>query len=993
MFDAIIDIRKQGGKMLVPLKITTDYSLLKSMIKIETLIPFLKEQRITTAGICDYNLYGFMNFYNECKKNDIKPIVGLVIILHEKEIYCYPKSYEGYQNLLKIHTIQEQRKLTPYDFELYHHQLKIIIPFSNADIYEEIYKLNKETYIGYTSYYEKNNALLLTNQIVYIKDIRALNEQDAKYLDYLKMIEEGKTINSLEKGNYEKNYYSKDEIEKEDEESTQEFAKDIQIEIPKNQRFIPKFPVPSGTSFEYLVALTKKGIQKRLKNNVPERYSKHLKYELEVIQKMDFADYFLIVYDYVFFAKKNGILVGPGRGSAAGSLVSYSLGITEVDPIKYNLLFERFLNPERITMPDIDIDFEYTKRGKVIDYVKEKYGLDYVAGIMTFGTLGSKLVLRDIGKCLELDPEKVNKFVNLIDAKKTLKENLENPNIKCYYEKEESTKKWMDICLKIEGLKRHISTHAAGVVISSVPIDSVIPICYSGGEMLTGVTMSYLEELGLLKMDFLALRNLTIIQNVLDLIEKDTGKKINLNQIDLNDSKVLEIFKTANTSGIFQFESVGMIHFLEKLKASSFDDLVAALALFRPGPMQNIDSFIRRKEGKERVDYLHPDLEPILKETYGIIVYQEQIMQILSKIGGFTFSESDNIRRAMSKKKKEVIENSATKFIQGATKKGYEKELAQKIYDLILKFANYGFNKAHSVSYAMIGYQMAYLKVNYPIYYITNLLNMNINATEKTKEYLMEAKKQNYHVFHPDINQSEDSYRIIKNGIILPFSVIKSLGSESCETILKERKNNGQFTDFFNFVARTYGHSINKKTIEALIDAGAFLGFEKSYETLKENIDSAINYATLVSDLDGSLMKDIDIVMKPTLKRVEDKTTDERKREYDTFGFYLSNHPASKYNSKEITKLENIEVKFDKFIKCVVIVENIRQIETKKKEPMAFIHGSDETGSRDFVVFANVFPLLNGIQKNDLILIEGKVTKRFDKYQINVSNITRSKGS
>jgi len=970
--------------MYVPLKITTDYSLLKSCIKIEQLIPFLKENHISTAAICDENLYGVMDFYDACQKNNLKPLIGLEIKYLEKKIYCYAKNYQGYQNLLKLHSIQETREITRIDLEMHHHQIKVILPFEYQELLADLQEITSEVWLGYRTFFEKNNALLLTNKVVYVRDIKALKESDTVLLDYLKMIQTGKTKSEITFGNYEKNYFLDDKnLEQDDIDSTLEFSKDINIEIPKNNRYIPHYDSKIENSYEYLVALARKGLMKRCNNQVPDNYWQRLKFELETISKMGFVDYFLIVYDYVFFAKKNGILVGPGRGSAAGSLVSYSLGITDVDPIKYHLLFERFLNPERITMPDIDIDFEYTKRGLVIEYVKKRYGNDSVAGIMTFGTLGSKLVLRDIGKCLELDSITINKFVALIDPKKTLKDNLENPAVKFYIENNIEIQKWYELCLRLEGLKRHISTHAAGVVISSVPLDTVIPICFSGGEMLTGVTMSYLEELGLLKMDFLALRNLTIIQNILDLIEKDTHEKINLNKINLNDPKVLDLFKKADTIGIFQFESVGMMHFLEKLKANSFDDLVAALALFRPGPMQNIDSFIRRKEGKEKIDYLHPDLEEILKDTYGIIVYQEQIMQILSKIGGFSFAESDNIRRAMSKKKKEVIEEFQNKFIEGAIKKNYSKELALKIYELILKFANYGFNKAHSVSYALIGYQMAYLKVNYPIYYIANLLNMSINATDKTKEYFLEAKKRNYELVHPDINWSFRTYRILSNKLILPFSVIKNIGSEGVDTIIKERETNGNYQDFFDFVARTYGKSVNKKTIESLIDAGAFYQFESSYQTLKENIDSAINYATLVGDLDASF------VMKPNLKRSNEEEVDDRTREMATFGFFLSNHPSSKYQDITITKLEKIAEKFDKYVKCVVVIEGIRKIETKKKEPMAFVHASDESGDMDFVVFSSVYPLLSKIEKNDLVLIEGKVSKRFDKYQINVTNITK----
>ncbi len=969
--------------MVVPLKIVTDYSLLKSCIKINNLIPFLKEHKITAAAIVDENLYGVMEFYNACEKEKIKAVIGLEIEFGNNKIYVYAKNNQGYQNLLKLHTKKEEKNLTKEDFFKYKKDLKIILPFQYLESLEELEQIFEDVWIGYQTEWEKNNALIKTSKIVYVRNIRALKESDTLDLDYLKMIDQGITIQELEKENYQYNYFDFQSIEEDDEQTTQEFISDILIKIPKENRFIPHYDTKIENSMEYLVSLAKKGLQKRFGGKIPEGYIKRLKYELEVIEKMGFADYFLIVYDYVLFAKKNGILVGPGRGSAAGSLVSYCLGITDVDPLKYHLFFERFLNPERITMPDIDIDFEYTKRGQVIDYVKEKYGIQNVAGIMTFGTLGSKMVLRDIGKCLELSNDTINKIIGNIDAKRTLKENLENPSIKFYVENNAEIKNWYQIGMRIEGLKRHVSTHAAGIVISSVPIDTVIPICYSGGEMLTGVTMSYLEELGLLKMDFLALRNLTIIQNVLDLIKKDTNQTIDLNKINLNDSKVLNLFYRADTSGIFQFESIGMINFLSKLKPSCFNDLVAALALYRPGPMDNIDTFIRRKEGKEKVEYLHKDLEPILKDTYGIMVYQEQIMQVLSKIGGFTFAESDNIRRAMSKKKKEIIDEYRDKFVKGACEKGYMQELAEKIYDLIAKFANYGFNKAHSVSYAIIGYQMAYLKVNYPIYYLANLLNMSINSVEKTKEYLVELKKRNYKIYPPDINFSTKEYRITKNGLILPLTVIKNLGSESTETILKEREKNGPYEDFFRFVARTYGKSVNRKTIENLINAGAFFRMEKSYASLKENIDSAINYATLVSDLDESL------VLKPTLKKVEKEEMDNRTREFEMFGFYISNHPSSKYNDPSIMKLENIKAHFDSYVKCVVMIENIRRIETKKKEPMAFLSCSDETHSADFVVFKNVYPLLNNLAKNDFVWIEGRVTKRFDNYQINVINITK----
>ncbi|MBP5407614.1 MAG: DNA polymerase III subunit alpha, partial [Bacilli bacterium] len=553
--------------------------------------------------------------------------------------------------------------------------------------------------------------------------------------------------------------------------STEEFAELIDLEIPKNNRYIPHYDNKIKDSFVYLSSLCKKGLSKRLNNEMPDEYKKRLIMELNVIKDMGFVDYFLIVYDYVKFAKTHNILVGPGRGSAAGSLVSYCLGITNIDPIKYDLLFERFLNPERITMPDIDIDFEYTKRNQVIDYVKERYGETNVANIMTFGTLGARQVIRDVGKCLEVDPALIDKLSNLLDPKQSLKDNLSNKYVKELVENNSSIKKLYQVSYKLEGLKRHISTHAAGVVISSIPLDTVIPICKSEGDLLTGVTMEYLEELGLLKMDFLALRNLTIIQNVIELIEEETGKKINLAGIPLDDKQTINIFKHVDTEGIFQYESSGMKNFLAKLQPDNFNDLIAAVALFRPGPMQNIDTFIRRKQGKEKIIYPDDSLKEILKDTYGIMIYQEQIMQVLVKMANYSFAEADNIRRAMSKKKKEVMEKEREIFVSKAMKNGYTKEKCEEVYDLIVKFANYGFNKAHSVSYALIGYQMAYLKANYSVYFIANLLNMSIGSDVKTKEYLDEAKSKDIKVFKPNINVSTDSYLIKDNALLLPLNV------------------------------------------------------------------------------------------------------------------------------------------------------------------------------------------------------------------------------
>lgn len=971
-------MNKEDLTIFVPLKITTEYSLLKSMIKIDSLINFLKENNLNSCAICDENLYGVMEFYNKMLKNNLKPIIGLSIKIENNTLYLYAKSNQGYTNLLKIHTLKEEQSLTFETLEKYLEDIKIILPIENYDLLEKY----PESYLGYKNDTEKIEALLRSERVVYCKDTHVLKKEEEEYLKYLEAIDKGVLLKDIIS---EKDSFLNLNMKEEDKETTLEFIQDIDIKLDTKKRYIPVFDKEID-SFHHLYNLTHKGLNKRLKGSIPKNYSDRLEYELSVIKNMGFVDYFLIVYDYVLYAKKNNILVGPGRGSAAGSLVSFCLGITDVDPIKYNLLFERFLNPERITMPDIDIDFEYTKRGEVIDYVRKRYGTYSVAPILTFGTLGSKQVLRDIGRILDVDTKAMDNFVSLIDAKLSLQENLEKKEVKEYLASSSNFKKLYMDALKLEGLKRHISTHAAGVVISSVPLDNVIPIIKTNEGIMTGITMEYLEDLGLLKMDFLALRNLTIISNVLELIKENIGKTLDLNKINLNDSEIFKLFSKGDTEGIFQYESSGMKNLMLKLKPTSFTDLVASVALFRPGSMNQIDTFIRRKQGKEEITYLHEDLEPILKETYGIIIYQEQVMQILVKIGGYSYAEADIIRRAMSKKKEEIILNDREHFISEATKRGYEKETAKNIYDLIIPFAGYGFNKAHSVCYALIGYQMAYLKAKFPMYFIANLLNMSTGSVIKTKEYIDEARKKNITILKPNINESTNSFLIRKNSLLLPLSTIKNLGSSATLSIIEEREKNGLFKNFLDFVGRMYGKSVNKKTIISLIDAGVLDEFNLTKSTMTDNLDIAINYAELISNLDASFC------LAPNLEEKEEYSEEIlRKKEYESYGFYVTNHPASRYNDKSITKLDRIKEFFDRHVKCVVLLERIKTVKTKKGDNMAFITASDETNSADFVLFPKAYYMLTNLQIGSLVIIEGKVTKRYDNYQINIDFINANR--
>ena len=965
--------------MFVPLKNITEYSLLKSTIKIDSLIEFLKKHNIASCAICDTNLYGVMEFFTKMTANGLKPIIGLSVFIDGLELDLYPINNDGYKNLLKVHTLKETKELNFDNLNEYLSNIKIVLPRDSYDLLASF----PNAYLSYKNDTEKIEALLKTERCVYIRDAKCLDASDTLYLKCLEAIDKGCLLSEIE--NTHEHEYLNLMVKEEDKETTSKFIEDINLDINKKGYYIPVYNKEID-SFSYLDSLAKKGLKKRLNGVIPDAYLQRLNYELGVIKKMGFVDYFLIVYDYVLYAKKNNILVGPGRGSAAGSLVSFSIGITDVDPMKYNLLFERFLNPERISMPDIDIDFEYTKRGQVIDYVRKKYGEKSVAPIMTFGTLASKQALRDMGRILDINSELMDRFVGLIDAKTSLKDNLSRIEIKEFIHQNKELESVYQSALKIEGLKRHISTHAAGVVISSVELDEVIPLNLNTDFFMTGVTMEYLEPLGLLKMDFLALRNLTIIASVLDLIKENTGKTLDLSKINLNDPSIFKLFSNADTEGIFQYESSGMKNLMKKLKPTSFSDLVASVALFRPGPMNNIDLFVRRKHGEEKVTYLSPDLEPILKETYGVIVYQEQVMQILVKVGGYTYAEADNIRRAMSKKKESVILADKEHFIKNAIARGYEKTLAIEIYDLILKFANYGFNKAHSVSYALIGYEMAYLKVKFPIYFITNLLNMSLGSEIKTKEYIDEARKVGIKIAKPDINEAESTYKIVKEYLMLPLGSIKNLGITASSAILEERKN-GKFKDYLDFVSRVYGKSNNKKTIASLIDAGALDSFCLTKKSMMENLDAALNYASLISDLDPSF------VMKPLLEEYPEYDEEIlREKELTSFGFYVTNHPVSKYTDKSIMKLENIKQFFDKRVKCVVLLEKVRTIKTKKGENMAFITASDETGNGEFVLFPSGYNLLYNIKKGDIIIIQGLVTKRFDSYQININGLQKVVG-
>jgi len=967
--------------MYTPLYVKTDYSLLSSLVKIDALILKLKKMGYTACCLCDDHLYGTMEWMHQCEKNGITPMVGLEIRVFEDRLLLYAQNEIGYHSLVEIECIKNKRTLTLDDLACFSQEL-IAIGFLNNSHLSEYQHIYSEFYIGVSHLDEEHQALALGYLPVYVEPVLYLEKYEYKYLPYVFMIRDGKTIADGISFLYPDHYLKSEEevlVSKEALERTNEIASKCNISFTK-QLFMPKYDVSNAKDF--LVSLAHKGLERRLNYQVPKVYLDRLHYELDIILKMNFADYFLVVYDYIKFAKKEGILVGPGRGSAAGSLVSYALGITEVDPVHYHLLFERFLNPERVTMPDIDTDFPDVERDRVIDYVIKKYGSSNVAGIVTFGTLGAKQAIRDVGRVLKIDTKKIDYISKFFGNKDSFRDILnQKVELQRFLESDDKLKLFALLVEKIENNKRHTSIHAAGIVISREPLHKILPVTPNEKMLITEYTMEYLEELGLIKMDFLGIRNLSIIKNILEDIKEKEGVFLDFNQIPLDDEKVMEIFSSARTTGIFQFESAGMRRFLQMLKPKTFFDICDAIALFRPGPALNIPSYIQRREGKEKIDYLDPSLEAILKSTYGIIIYQEQIMQIANVMADYSFGEADILRRAMSKKKKEVLVKEEEKFIRQAVKKGYSEEISKKVYDLILRFADYGFNKSHSVSYSLVAYKMAYLKYYYPSYFYANLLQSVVGSEVKTLEYLTEVKMLGLSILPPDVNHSFASkYRVMDHGLCIPLAAIRNVGSVISKSIVLEREK-GPFTDIFDFLRRTYTKTNNIKVLESLCYAHAFACFGYNIATLITNMDLILNYLDISFDLDP------DLLPKPEIVYHEEYDSDFLlEKEKELFGYYLTSHKSEKYKQlrKNIVDLKDIPQHLNRYVSIVVCIDRKKELQTKKKDTMAFFTGSDNTGSLSIVVFPKKYleVIDKKVDKGDVLMITGRVERRFDEYQI-----------
>ena len=997
------------------LYVQTEYSILQSACKIKPLIEKLKEQQLHSCAIVDEGtMYGTIKFYQECNKNNIKPVIGLKVKYHYNDktnnLVLLAINNFGYQNLMKISS-RLQLTNNNIDFEYLQKTtmgLIAILPYEESivqkylerndaknaiqtlELLKEIYS---DFYIGLgiksitNSNFIDNYFKLLKNynyQFVALPKVSFINESDYDAYTTLKAIKNnGVLVEGIEndKNNYLHDvksvktiYYNHYDML----ENTTKIANmcNVQIEFGKYQ--LPLYE--SGLdSFAYLKELCSIGLEKRMQNFEysydKRKYYDRLNYELNVINEMGFSDYFLIVYDYVKYAKKNNIFVGPGRGSAPASLVAYSLGITEIDPLYYNLLFERFLNKERLSMPDIDIDFPDDRRDEVIRYVGKKYGKNRVAHILTFGTFKIRQAINDCARVFKLNDVKTKEIYKHLQAVNTYKV-YDNPSLKTLIEASsdlqllmnnyEDINKVLTIACKIQDIPRNISTHAAGIVITKFDLVNYTPLDEGLDEIYqTQYEAKDLEALGLLKMDFLGLKNLTNIAKTIELIRKDIPDfTLPKNE---NDYDTYKMMCEGDLTGVFQLESAGMRKVIMQLKTSTFDDITHALALYRPGPMDIIPSFIRRKFNEEKVEYPHKDLEPILKETYGMIVYQDQIMLIACKFAGYTLGRADILRRAVSKKKKEVLEQERINFVESSVNRGYSSDTANMIYDYIVKFADYGFNKAHSVAYAKIAYLTAYLKCHYFAYYMSTLMTSFMGSSSEMLEYTKEATKKNVEVLNPNIKLSTDEFEVIKGKIYFPLSIIKGLGEIKTKQCIEERTK-AQFKGYEDFVERTKDF-LAISLLENIIYSGALDDFGLTKKAMIENLKSIIDRSNY------GFIKDM----------IKTDYTDEefsygilQEKELEVIGINIKynfyQQFASFYSKYNLVKIANLSE--NKEARTIGTVKRVRETKTKNNETMAFVEITDDTSNIEIVLFPMIYQQIGKLQNGIILMISGKAQKR-----------------
>ena len=1042
----------------------TQYSLLDGASKINRLIAETKRLGMDSLAITDHgNMFGTLEFYTEAKRNGIKPIIGCEVYMaprsrtlqrpvegepHSFHLVLLAKNEQGYKNLIKLTSyayLQGFYYRPRIDKDLLREYSDGLIVLSACMKGEIAYKLRqgrKEDAIKSAEYYldifaddfyfeiqdhgiAEENAVYpmvqdLANEMgvpfVATNDVHYLYKKDSQAHDILLCLQTGKDRDDPNRMRYNtQELYLKSPEEmyqlfknnSGSVELTQEIAQKTNLEIDFNQRYLPEFPIPASegkvTPDEYLEKLAHAGIEGRYKK-IDKKIERRLDYELSIIKKMGFAGYFLIVQDFIQAAKEKDIPVGLGRGSVAGSLVAYGLGITNVDPLKYDLLFERFLNPERISMPDIDIDFCFERRDEVLEYVKEKYGRKNVAQIITFGTMASRGVIRDVSRVLKIPiprADAIAKKIPVIQAKPMPVEDAfeKVPDLKNLANQDDpQINELIEYSKTLEGLARHASVHAAGILIAPDDITNYVPLAITSDKQITTQwTMGWCEAIGLLKMDFLGLRNLTVIHNTEKRIRKRYDKKFSIEHIPLDDKKTYELFGNGNTIGIFQFESSGMQEYLRKLKPNRIEDLIAMNALYRPGPMDMIDDFIARKKGEKEIIYLHPKLEHVLKETYGIIVYQEQVMRITSELGGFSLAEADIMRRIMGKKKKKEMKGQKDKFIHGCVANGIDEKIAEAIADMIEKFASYGFNKSHAAAYALIAYQTGYLKSNYPAEFMAANLSSEVNNTDKIVLLIDECRKMGIEVVPPDVNYSDSKFEpLANNKIAFGLEAIKNVGAGAIKSILHNRKTESGYKNIFHLLEDTDLRLVNKKVLESLAQSGAMDSLEgtreQNYHAVEVAIDFAQNYQSKnrknigqrsLFEMDPQVN---DNIVYPKLPEVPNWTSQEKlQKEKEFLGFYITGHPLKKYANvvnlygTDFTQINGQNNFNYGLVNVCGMITEIRTLLDKKENKMAFVKIEDFKRTYEAVVFGSVFPKVEDkIKKDALVLLQGRLNSEID---------------
>ena len=1052
----------------------TEYSLLDGEASIKKLVARVKELGMDSCAITDHgSMYGVVDFYREAKSQGIHPVIGCEVYMAPRSrfdkvhdidnktshLILLAENQRGYKNLIKLVSagyIDGFYYKPRIDFEMLKEHSEGIIALS-ACIAGEVpkallrgdYDEAKKIALKYAEVLGKDNYFLeiqdhgLSEQkriipdmlrlseetgigLVATNDIHYLKKEDAKYQDVLMCIQMEKKVDDPDRMKFEtEEFYIKSpeemaslfEYVPQAIENTEKIAKRCNVDFDFGTRHLPAYAVPGGKdAFEYLRELCQSGLEKRY-SPVSDELQKRLDYELGVIKSMGFVDYFLIVWDFIHFAKNNGVMVGPGRGSAAGSIVAYSLGITTVDPIKYGLIFERFLNPERVSMPDIDIDFAPNGRQKIIDYVVEKYGEGQVAQIITFGTMKAKLAIRDVGRALDIPYAEVDKVAKLVpfDLKMTISKALDiSTELHALYENDPQIKELLDTSMALEGLPRHASTHAAGVVITSEPIVNYVPLQLNSENFITTqFTKDTVENLGLLKMDFLGLRNLTVIENAVKIIKCTRGIDLNMDEIDYDCKEVYELISSGNTDGVFQLESAGMQSFMQELKPDTLEDVIAGIALYRPGPMEQIPRYIKSKKNPKTIKYKHPLLKNILDVTYGCMVYQEQVLEIVRTLAGYSLGKADSMRRVISKKKadqmlierKNFIYGSDDGDIPGCIKNGIDEQTAISIFDEINDFANYAFNKSHAAAYAFVTYQTAYLKTFYPVEYMASLIS-SIDDLDKINHYIANCKEMGIDRLPPDVNKSEDTFTVENNSIRFGLSAGKNVGRAMILNLVNERKNNGKFKTFSDFIDRMAGQDMNKRALEGLISCGAFdsMGVKRSqllavYEkaldgtarAARDNVAGQMSLFDTIEEQSEMQFPNIDELDKKTMLKMEKQST----------GLYFSGHPMEEYTDKikKLTKYNISDVLTsvhkdedgnyhavegglkdgDMMIICAAIASRKNKT-TRSNAQMAFLNVEDVYGSVECIVFPKVLnefsPLL---QEDNLVAIACRLSIREDE--------------